>query len=291
MNHSVAYLGPLGTFTYEAAIGLFPNKNAKHIPYPTIPDVLLAVEQREVDYAVVPVENAIEGSVHTTWDWLIHHVHVPIVAEWVHPISHCLIIHPSQANGKDELFTKIISHPQAIAQCQIYLKKRFPKARFHFADSTAQAVNEIAEHPDEPWIAIGTEKAAAIYQLWVKEKNIQDHPNNFTRFYAIGRKPYDQGESFHMKTCFQVVLPSDYPGALHQVLAAFAWRKINLTHIESRPTKTGLGNYFFIIDAVLPVEHVLLTGAMQEIEALGCQVRVLGSFPCFQGTDSIKPLV
>lgn len=281
MDYQVAYLGPLGTFTYEAAKGLFPK--AKYIPYPTIPDVLMAVERKETDYAVVPVENAIEGSVHTTWDWLIHHIQVPIVAEWVLPISHCLMVHPHQANCPNDAFTKVISHPQAIAQCQLYLKRHFPKAQLFFADSTAKAAEEVAEHPEEIWLAIGTEKAAETYQLKVKEKNIQDHLNNFTRFYAIGEKAYSIGKSTQMKTCFQITLPSDYPGALYQVLAAFAWRKINLTHIQSRPTKTGLGNYFFIIDAQLPIEHVLLSGAVQEIEALGCQVRVLGSFPCFHG--------
>jgi len=283
MNTSIAYLGPPGTFTHEAAVRLFPDAKERLVSYSTIPDVLLAVREEETDYAVVPVENAIEGSVNSTLDWLIHHVHVPIVAEWVHPISHCLLVHPAHADQEDEAFTRIISHPQAIAQCQIHLKKRFPQAVFQFADSTAQAAKLLLEQQGEPWLAVGTEKAAQIHQLWVKEKNIQDHPNNYTRFLAIGRKPYENLTSARTKTSLQVTLPSDYPGALYQVLAAFSWRKINLCHIESRPTKTGLGNYFFIIDAELPVEHVLMRGAIQEVEALGCQVRVLGSFPCFRG--------
>jgi prephenate dehydratase len=180
-------------------------------------------------------------------------------------------------------FVKIVSHPQAIAQCQFTLRNQFPNAELRFADSTAQAARLIKENSDEIWLAIGTRRAAELNGLAVLQENIQDHPNNLTRFLALGRKPKKQCKdaAAPCKTSLQVTLPSDYPGALYQVLAAFSWRKINLCRIESRPTKTGLGNYYFLIDAELPADHLLMKGALSEVEALGCQVRVLGSFPCY----------
>lgn len=290
MIETVAYLGPQGTFTHEAALTLFPEPTVELVAYSSIPDVLTAVNRGISDIAVVPVENAIEGSVNSTLDWLVHHVDVPILGELVYPIRHCLLAHPAQAGRHKQEFTRILSHPQAIAQCQLHLRKEFSQAELFYTDSTAQAAKMIASHPHEPWLAIGTERAGKFNQLHLLQKEIQDHPNNFTRFIAVGK----QKKVWHttpslFKTSLQITLPSDYPGALYQVLAAFSWRKINLCHIESRPTKTGLGNYFFLIDTELPEDHVLMQGAIAEIEALGCQVRLLGSYPCYH-KNSIRSL-
>ncbi|MBH8596847.1 MULTISPECIES: prephenate dehydratase [unclassified Thermoactinomyces] len=282
MKEVVAYLGPAGTFTHAAAEWLFPEKHAVLQPYSTIPDCLQAVADREVQFAVVPVENAIEGSVNSTLDWLIHYIDVPIVAELVYPIAQCLMVHPSQKHRPLREFGKILSHPQAIAQCQRTLRQKAPMAEFVFTDSTAKAAGLIKEQPDQPWMAVGPAKAAEFNGLSILMENMQDHQNNFTRFLAVGWKEKENRQSADFcKTSLQITLPSDYPGALYQVLAAFSWRKINLCRIESRPTKTGLGNYYFIIDAELPVDHLLMQGAISEIEVLGCQVRILGSFPCF----------
>jgi prephenate dehydratase len=282
MKEVVAYLGPAGTFTHAAAEWLFRQEHAVLQPHPTIPDCLQAVSDKKVMFAVVPVENAIEGSVNTTLDWLIHYVDVPIVAELVYPISQCLMVHPAQKHRQLREFTKILSHPQAIAQCQRTLRQKVPSAKFEFTDSTAKAAQIIKEQPDQTWLAVGPDKAAEFNQLTILAQNMQDHQNNFTRFLAVGwKEPKNSKPSDFYKTSLQITLPSDYPGALYQVLAAFSWRKINLCRIESRPTKTGLGNYYFIIDAELAVDHLLMQGAISEIEVLGCQVRVLGSFPCF----------
>ncbi|MBA4496177.1 prephenate dehydratase [Paenactinomyces guangxiensis] len=282
MIETVAYLGPQGTFTHEAAMTLFPEPATELVAYPSIPDVLTAVDRGVSDIAVVPVENAIEGSVNSTLDWLVHHVDVPIIGELVYPITHCLLVHPLQAKCEKAEFTRIYSHPQAIAQCQLYLRKEHPGAELVYTESTAKAAEIIHKNPDHPWLAIGTGRAAELNELYILKKEIQDHPNNYTRFIAAGKQKKVWNQSTDLfKTSLQVTLPSDYPGALYQVLAAFSWRKINLCHIESRPTKTGLGNYYFLIDTEFPDEHVLMQGAVAEIEALGCQVRILGSYPCF----------
>ncbi|MBA4602734.1 prephenate dehydratase [Thermoactinomyces mirandus] len=282
MEKRIAYLGPVGTFTYIAATTLFSSeKNVQLIPFPTIPDCLQAVEEKETDWAVVPVENAIEGSVNSTIDWIIHHVDLPIRAELVYPITQCIMGHTSQEGRPGHEIERIYSHPQGIAQCQLTLRKMFPYAEHKMTESTAQAAELVANHPEQPWLAVGPKAAAERYELSIIKEHAEDHNNNFSRFFAVSREERLSADSASYKTSLQVTLPSDYPGALYQVLAAFSWRKVNLTHIESRPTKTGLGNYFFWIDAQLPVEHVLMQGAIEEIEALGCQVRVLGSFPCY----------
>lgn len=283
MNQRVAYLGPAGTFSYMAAKTLFAHEEKiELVPYPSIPNCLNAAEANEAEWAVVPIENTIEGSVNSTLDWLVHQVNLPICAELVYPIAQCIMGHPSVKRFAPHEIQRIYSHPQGIAQCELTLRKRYPFAEHKMTESTGQAAGIIAEHPGEPWLAVGPEAAASEYGLIIFQKHAEDHQNNFTRFFAVSRQKESLfPESKTYKTSLQVILPSDYPGALYQVLAAFSWRKVNLTHIESRPTKTGLGNYFFWIDAELPVQHVLIEGAIKEIEALGCQVRVLGSFPCF----------
>lgn len=282
MLKKIGYLGPVGSFSHEAAESLFQSDIYEHTPLASIPDVISSVDKETVDLGVVPVENAIEGSVTATLDWLVHQVDLPIIAEFVFPISQCILTSSKQIHTPANQITKILSHPQAIAQCRVYLKEKYPQAEWVFTDSTSQAAALVAESPDEPWLCIGAKQAAKLKGLEILETHAEDHPNNVTRFIVISKSVETwRKDSKQYKTSLQVTLPSDYPGALYQVLASFSWRKINLTHIESRPTKTGLGNYFFLIDVELPVDHVLLKGTIEEIEALGCQTRVLGSYPCF----------
>lgn len=282
MLKKIGYLGPVGSFSHEAAESMFPSNIYEHMPLPSIPDVISNVDKGYVDLGVVPVENAIEGSVTATLDWLVHQVDLPIVAEFVFPISQCILTHSNQIHTPENQITKVLSHPQAIAQCRVYLTEKYPQAEWVFTDSTSQAAALVAESPNEPWVCIGAKQAAILNGLEVLETHAEDHPNNVTRFIVISKNGQTwKKDSKQYKTSLQITLPSDYPGALYQVLACFSWRKINLTHIESRPTKTGLGNYFFLIDAELPVDHVLLKGTIEEIEAIGCQTRVLGSYPCF----------
>ena len=189
------------------------------------------------------VENTIEGSVNSTIDWLIHRIDSPIVGELIYPITQCLVVHPNHADYPASDFKQVLSHPQAIAQCQMFLRDKYPQARLVYTDSTAKAAQLLQEHSHEAWLAIGTQQAAKKHGLHVLKTDIQDHENNFTRFIAIGKRPIsfrDQKE-LRYKSTILVTLPSDYPGALHQVLATFAWRKINLSRIGRAQRKQGWG--------------------------------------------------
>lgn len=282
MKHMAAYLGPKGTFTQEAAEYLLPAEDYDFVPFNTIPDCINAVDKGTVHLGVVPVENTIEGSVNMTLDWLAHEVDIPITGELVYPISQHLMVHENREELAFSEFKKIISHPQALAQCRLFLRENMPQAEIEYTDSTAEAARMISENPDEPWIAIGNRLAKEIYGLRYLVEAAEDHGQNYTRFIVVGEEP--QGltkEGIAHKTSLLITLPEDFPGALHQVLAAFAWRKINLTRIESRPTKKGLGSYHFFIDVDMEASNVLLQGATAEIQALGCGLRQLGSYPCY----------
>ncbi len=276
----VGYLGPKGTFTEMAARGLFAQQ--EFVPYRTIPACMDAVAALEVDVAVVPIENAIEGSVNLTLDYLIHKQRLPIVGGVTVSIAQHFLVHPSHPTRNVE---KIVSHPQAIAQSHDFLQEQYPDAEWEYMNSTAAAAEYVAKHPELNIAAIANELAAVEYGLYTLHSNIHDYAHNRTSFVVLSRQTLDMtmngADHIEDKTTLMVTLPSDFSGALHQVLSAFAWRKLNLTKIESRPTKTGLGNYFFIIDVEGLIDDILIPGVVSELEALGCGVDVLGSYPCY----------
>jgi prephenate dehydratase len=281
----IGFLGPKATFTDFVVSKVFPSHD--RIPYNTIPECMDAVSNGEVDLAVVPLENALEGSVNLTIDYLIHEKTLPIVGEWIAPIQQHLLVHPNNAD-KWESIEKVFSHSHAIAQCHKFLRNTLPHASYEYMASTSAAAKYVKENPDQLIAAIANELAASEYGLVIVQKNIHDFHNNHTRFVAIHKNPIelkvDENLYIAHKTTLMVMLPSDQAGSLHQVLSAFAWRKLNLSKIESRPAKTGLGNYFFIIDVEMKMDGVLLPGAIAELEALGCSVQVLGSYPYYSIT-------
>lgn len=280
------YLGPRATFTDLAVRALFPGE--EYIPYTTIPNCIDAVVNDEIEVAVVPLENALEGTVNITLDYLIHVVDLPIRGEISAPIRQHLMVHPNQLENWRENLTAIYSHSHAIAQCHKFLHRELKGIPTHTITSTAAAAQYVAEHPEEPIGAIANELAAKEYGLVIAKHDIHDFDYNRTRFIVLSKEPIElplpkssplyKGE----KTTLMVTLPDDRSGALHQVLSAFAWRKLNLIKIESRPTKTGLGNYFFLIDIDRALDDVLIPGAIAELEALECQVKILGSYPYYQ---------
>lgn len=261
---------------------MFPND--EKIPFDTIPACIDAVMNGSVEYGVVPLENAIEGSVNITIDYLIHEQNLPIVGEIVVPIRQHLMVHPQNKDNWKEV-TSVLSHSHAIAQCHKFLHHEMPNVEIQFTKSTGAAAEYVNEHPEEHIAAIGNELAAKEYRLDIVQKDIHDYENNHTRFVILHKKAVELDKSHHYyggeRTTLMITLPSDYSGALHQVLSAFAWRKLNLSKIESRPTKTGLGNYFFLIDLEMKMDEVLIPGAVAELEALGCTVRILGSYPYY----------
>ncbi|MBW5447882.1 prephenate dehydratase [Cohnella sp. CFH 77786] len=274
----------MGTVSDEAARYLFQGQDVEYVYHKLIADVFLSTVNGRTDWSVIPIENTIDGSVSLHLDWLIHEVDLPIRAEWVFPSIQNLIGRADElADGAGSWdpakIAKVVSHPVAMAQCHQFLRATLPHAELETLPSTAQAVQLVHDHPGRGWAAIGTQLAAANFGLDVLASGVTDHDNNFTRFLLVGEAPYERPDAVQRKTSILVTLPEDYPGALHQVLSAFAWRRINLSRIESRPTKKKLGSYFFYIDIELSMDTVLLPAAIAEIEAIGCQVRVLGSYP------------
>ncbi|MEW9500558.1 prephenate dehydratase [Jeotgalibacillus marinus] len=275
----IAYLGPEASFTHHAVKKAFPKDDL--VPFATIPDCLEALTAMQVDRAVVPLENALEGSVPITVDYLFHDVDVYITAELVSPIEQHLMVHPVNESRWEEV-TKIMSHSHALAQCHKYLYYRFRGRILEPSTSTAAAAHYVNEHPEENVAAIGNSLAAKTYGLKIVEENIHDFHFNHTRFVVLSctaATDHLELTGASHKSTLMVTLPSDdRAGALHQVLSAFSWRQLSLSKIESRPLKTGLGNYFFIIDVEQSMDGVLMRGAIDELEALGCTVKVLGSY-------------
>lgn len=276
----IAFLGPEGTVSDESARYFFRGTEHERIPYKLIGDVFNATVIGETDLSVIPIENTIDGSVSLHMDLLVNEVNLTILAEWVYPSRQNLIGFPSREGGYAHI-RKILSHPVAMAQCRKFLREHLPHAEFEQSSSTAESVRLVKAGGDPSCAAIGTVLAAGKYGLEVLANNIQDHQNNFTRFILVGKEKPELQPSPLTKTSITVTLPEDYPGALHQVLSAFAWRRLNLSRIESRPTKKRLGSYYFFIDIEAGMDTVLLPAAIEEIRAIGCQVRILGSYPSY----------
>lgn len=258
-----------------------------------IADVFASTAEGLSDYSVIPIENTIDGSVSLHTDMLIDEVDLPIQAEWVYPSVQNLVGRLSELdrtpNGELDYsrIVKVLSHPVAMAQCHQFLKKHIPHAELETVGSTTEAILTVRDNPGQGWLAIGQKTAAQYNGLDVLQEAVTDHDNNYTRFLLVGPKPLQGKTSDKHKTTIIVSSLEDYPGGLHQVLSALAWRRINLSRIESRPTKKKLGTYYFLIDIDMSLESILLQSAIAEIEAIGFQVRVMGTYPSF----SYKPAV
>ena len=274
----IAYLGPEASFTYLATKGLFPHD--WHIPYKSIPECIEAVAEGKVELAVVPVENALEGSVPLTVDYLYHEADLFVTAEVMSKIQQHLLVNKKFA-GKLEGIEEVYSHPHALAQCHKYLFYHLANVKQTPYSSTAAAAEMDSKTEDRCIAAVANASAAEKYGLHIAETNIHDFHFNHTRFFVLSKKNTRHGLvplQAQPKTTFMLTLPTDVSGALHQVLSVFAWRKINLSKIESRPLKTGLGNYFFIIDILADENEAMMKGAVEELQALGCTVKSLGTY-------------
>jgi prephenate dehydratase len=281
------YFGPEGTFTQEALLAASQGgEGLELVAFPTIYDTVMAVHDGEVARALVPIENSLEGSVNATLDALaIETEDVAILGEVVHPIRHCLIARTALA--LDEIRV-VVSHPQASGQCARFIRNRLPGAEVMAGSSTAEAVRTVAAH-DGPWAALGTSVAAERYGCVVLLAGVEDVPDNETRFVWLGRTAEPPGgpggaepgpdAAFKTAVVFWGAAGSEAPGWLVACLGEFAGRGVNLTRIESRPLKRGLGSYMFFADLdgrdtdpVVSDSLAALTGHVQTL-------RVLGSFP------------
>lgn len=267
----VAYLGPEGTNSHDAALAHF-GETATLVPFSDIPSTVAAVSAALVDQAIVPIENSTEGSVTVTLDLLIAPDAPPIVGEMVLPVRHQLIARPGTALHDVE---RVISLGQPAAQCRNFLREHLPGAQVFPAVSSAAAVAACV-HSDR-LAAIGTEAAARLYGMAVIAADIQDNADNATRFVILGRDhPAATGRD---RTSLVFSLAADRPGGLLAALRPFADRGINLSRIESRPTKATLGNYWFLIDCEGHRDDAPVAEAVDEVRRIAVELRVLGSYP------------
>lgn len=303
----IGVLGPEGSYSEKAA-NLWALKygiNGAELRYfADIEDAFLAVVQGKSDVSIIPVENSIEGSVGVTLDLLLENDAL-IIAEIVVKIEHCLL-----SKGGPEKVRVILSHPQGLAQCRHFLKKHFPNAELRSTGSTSHAARLAGEF--EEMAAIASPEAAECYKLKILLSNVQDRKENYTRFIVLkarGKASYERvscaaevkkelppGHDFRpepetgyekcsfsaCKTSIIVYLEKDRPGALYEILGAFAKRKINLTKIESRPSKKELGDYYFYIDFEGYTSDALIKDALEDINAKADTLKVLGSYPAFK---------
>lgn len=288
MSYSVAYLGPKGTFTQKAVDALFPNQSL--ISYQTIPACIDAVKYGHVKYSVVPLENTLEGTVNLTIDYLINEKSLKIVSEIVVPVEQHFMVHPNHKERWKEIEV-IYSHPHALAQCHQFLNQEMRQAEVETYASTGAAAKFVSENPEKLVGAIANDQAAKEYGLEIVKANIHDFANNETRFVVLHKNDsalrINRLSMKGFKTKVMISLPTDHAGALHQVLSAFAWRRINLSKIESRPMKIGLGHYYFLIDIDQKMDDILIPNTIAEIEAIGCHVELLGSYP-YYSTEQLK---
>ncbi len=273
MTKKVGFLGPHGTFTEEALLSRMDVDSENLVPFSTEQEVIAAVDIGEVSRGIVPIENSIEGSVNSTLDSLTFDSDSLIENEIIIPTRHNLI---GQRNTKLTDVSVIISHPQATAQCRKYLAQRLPRATIQAANSTAEAVKRVAEDRGNK-VAIGTELASRIYDLDVLESDIEDFKDNKTRFVVVGKEPAPR--TGNDKTSLVCFIYEDRPGSLLQILQEFAYRYINLTKIQSRPTKKGLGDYCFWIDTEGHIGDEAIASAIKCLQCKIRDVKILGSYP------------
>ncbi len=266
----LAFLGPRGTFGEEAALRYSPA--AELVPFSSHAAIIGGVESGAADAGVVPVENSVEGAVNETVDVLIHESNVQICAELVLPVEQCLLVRPGTQRDQIEV---IYSHPQALGQCRRFIDATFPGVRLEAALSTAGAVESLEQ--SERAAAIATARAAEIYGVEVLARAIQDRANNATRFVVVAHA--DAAPTGDDKTSIAVGMPHDQPGTLVAVLNAFAQERINLTRIESRPSKDALGVYIFLIDFQGHRLDPTVAAVLARVRLRSTFFKVFGSYP------------
>lgn len=270
----IAYLGPPGTFTEEAA--LLYDEKAKFIPFSSVHAVAAAVDKGMAEEGVVAIENSLEGSVTDTLDLLIHESKLLIKQELVLPIEHHLLVKPgTQAQEVKAIF----SHPQALAQCRRFLERCFPQAQEVASLSTTAAVEQMMSS-SIPAAAITTQRAATLYGGQILARSIQDHSPNVTRFVVLALTDHPPTGRDKTSLCFS--FGEDRPGLLYGVLKDFAERNINLAKVESRPSRESLGKYIFLVDLEGHREDAVVAEALARVRSQTTLFKVFGSYPKYE---------
>lgn len=271
MTKRLAFLGPPGTFGEAAA--LLYDREAQLLPFPSHAAVVEAVETGMAKEGVVAIENSIEGSVNEVLDFLIHESRLAIRHELVLPIEHCLLVAPGTTVTEIEV---IYSHPQALGQCRRFIERCFPKAELVAALSTIAAVEEVLRASTKA-AAIAPARAAELYGAEILATAIQDLASNETRFVVLA--PTDHPPTGQDKTSLCFTFADDRPGLLVSVLKEFADRHINLAKVESRPAKTELGRYFFLVDLEGHRLDPLVAEALAQVQDKTALFKIFGSYP------------
>jgi prephenate dehydratase len=272
---TTAYLGPRGTFSEDAAIS-YTGADGDHLPMQTIPALVEAVETGLAHNAVLPIENSIEGSINATLDLLIHETELQIMAELVVPVRLLLITLPGASLGDIRV---ISSHSNPLGQSRQFLERCLPNATQNASLSTAQAVKDVMDGGDPSRAAIGTLSAATLFGAQILAHDIQDVQTNVTRFVVLGMNdPEPTGDD---KTSIAFLLKKDVPGALFKVMKPLAEHAIQMTKVESRPSKSRLGDYIFLADFLGHRRDPLLGSALETIGEECAMLKVFGSYPRF----------
>jgi prephenate dehydratase len=273
MTLSIAHLGPVGTYAEAAALAYkyWLGEDATLYPYPSIAQTIKAVAEGNTDLAVVPVENSIEGGVTMTLDTLWILDQLQIQQALILPIRHCLL---SYGETLEQINT-VYSHPQALAQCQMWLNEYLPNGQLVATNATTEGLKYLAA--DHSTAAIASQRAAELYNIPIVECPINDHPDNATRFWVLSRDK--SGGGTHTSLAFS--LPENIPGVLVKVLEIFAENHINMSRIESRPTKRSLGEYLFFIDLEADAREGYVSNILAEVEHHTETLKIFGSYSIF----------
>jgi prephenate dehydratase len=272
---TIGFLGPPGTFTEEALLADDELARSELVSFPTIQEVLAASDRGEVGAGFVPMENSIEGTVPVTLDHLVFESDLLIQSEAVLDIHLHLLAPPGSALGDIE---EVVSYPHASAQCRRFLRETLPEATVVASNSTAEAARLVGEEASPRRAAVAPLLAGRLYGLETVAERIEDFSENQTRFVlvAAGTIPAPTGHDKTSIVCFQ---KADHPGSLHEMLSHFSARSLNLTKIESRPTKRGLGDYCFVIDLDGHLADEVVSDCLRELRSSLAGVKFLGSYP------------
>ena len=275
----IGFLGPEGTFTEEALLNEADYASAEIVAFGSLVEVLESIRQGQVDLGFVPLENAIEGTVRDIIDSLVFDFDLRIQREVVLDIHLHLMALPGTELADIE---RVASIPMATAQCRRFLTEQLPSATTLATNSTADAARLLGERDPvmlaQPTAAIAPRLAANLYGLDILVEDVEDHPDNQTRFVALAKTgiPAPTGHDRTTIACFQ---SADHPGSLYAILGQFAARNINLSKLESRPTKKALGDYCFIIDFDGHVANAVISDCLRDLHAELAGVKFLGSYP------------
>ena len=268
------FLGPHGTFAEEALLTQADLAAGEAVPFRDVPHVITAVERGEVDVGLVPIENSIEGSITVTLDTLAFDTELLVQREVDLPVSLHLCA-PKGTKMRD--ITTVVSHPNPLGQTRMWMAKHLPDAVAVAANSTAEAAKQVAKSRKGGMASIGTRAGAKNAGLTILASEIEDHPENQTRFVLVGYGvPAPTGHDKTSVVCFQ---RQDRPGSLLAILQEFAARAINITKLESRPTKRDLGDYCFFLDFEGHIADEIVADCLRNLRAKQKQVKLLGSYP------------